>query len=141
VICSASACAQGYPSKPIRLLVGFVADGSADGSARVIAARMGQALGTDIVVENRGGAGGSVAAQIVARAPADGYTLLWSSPGALTISPILGKNLPYDRTTKSGGLKPIRVHAPLARRSARQQPCVRVARTVLPAETSRYDMC
>ena len=51
------------------------------------------------MIENRGGAGGSVAAQIVARAPADGYTLLWSSPGALTISQILEKNLPYDTAT------------------------------------------
>jgi tripartite-type tricarboxylate transporter receptor subunit TctC len=71
-ICSAVAAAQNYPVKPIRLLVGFVAGGSADGSARVIATRMGQMLGTTIVVENRGGAGGSVAAQIVAKETADG---------------------------------------------------------------------
>ena len=91
--------ADNYPAKPIRLLVGFVAGGSADGSARVVAARMGQILGTNFVVENRGGAAGVVAAQVVARAPADGYTLLWSSPGALTISQILEKNLPYDTQT------------------------------------------
>ena len=91
--------ADNYPAKPIRLLVGFVAGGSADGSARVVAARMGQILGTNFVVENRGGAAGVVAAQVVSRAPADGYTLLWSSPGALTISQILEKNLPYDTQT------------------------------------------
>lgn len=91
--------ADNYPAKPIRLLVGFVAGGSADGSARVVAARMGQILGTNFVIENRGGAAGVVAAQVVARAPADGYTLLWSSPGALTISQILEKNLPYDTQT------------------------------------------
>ncbi len=91
--------ADNYPAKPIRLLVGFVAGGSADGSARVVAARMGQILGTNFVVENRGGAAGVVAAQVVARAPADGYTLLWSSPGALTISQILEKNLPYNTQT------------------------------------------
>jgi tripartite-type tricarboxylate transporter receptor subunit TctC len=91
--------ADNYPAKPIRILVGFVAGGSADGSARVVAARMGQILGTNFVVENRGGAAGVVAAQVVARAPADGYTLLWSSPGALTISQILEKNLPYDTQT------------------------------------------
>ena len=91
--------ADNYPAKPIRLLVGFVAGGSADGSARVVAGRMGQILGTNFVVENRGGAAGVVAAQVVARAPADGYTLLWSSPGALTISQILEKNLPYDTQT------------------------------------------
>jgi tripartite-type tricarboxylate transporter receptor subunit TctC len=93
------AAAQNYPAKPIRLLVGFAAGGSAEGSARSIAMRMGEALGATIVIEARGGAGGSVAAQIVARAPADGYTLLWSSPGALTINQILEKNLPYDTAT------------------------------------------
>ena len=96
---SASALAQNYPVKPIRLLVGFVAGGSADGSARVIATRMGQVLGTTIIVENRGGAGGSVAAQIVAKAAPDGYTLLWGNPGALTISQILEKNLAYNAET------------------------------------------
>lgn len=96
---SLAASAQNYPSKPVRLLVGFSAGGSADGSARSIATRMSEALGATFVIENRGGAGGSVAAQIVARAPADGYTLLWSSPGALTISQILEKNLPYNTQT------------------------------------------
>ena len=96
---SVAALAQNYPMKPIRLLVGFSAGGSADGSARSIATRMSEALGATFVIENRGGAGGSVAAQIVAKAPADGYTLLWSSPGALTISQVLEKNLPYDTAT------------------------------------------
>ena len=88
-----------YPRKPIRLIVGFPPGGNADASSRLIAARMGEALGTTFVVENRGGAGGSVATQIAARAPADGYTLLWSSPGALTINRILEKNLQYDPDT------------------------------------------
>ncbi len=88
-----------YPRKPIRLIVGFPPGGNADASSRLIAARMGEALGTTFVIENRGGAGGSVATQIAARAPADGYTLLWSSPGALTINRILEKNLQYDPDT------------------------------------------
>jgi tripartite-type tricarboxylate transporter receptor subunit TctC len=96
---AAASAAQSYPSKPIRLLVGFTPGGTADVSARVIAARMAQALGTTIVVENRSGAAGSVAAQIVARAPADGYTLMWASPGAFAINRILEKNLPYDPDT------------------------------------------
>lgn len=96
---ASAATAQNYPVKPVRLLVGFAAGGSAEGSARSIAMRMSEALGATIVIEARGGAGGSVAAQIVARAPADGYTLLWSSPGALTINQILEKNLPYDTAT------------------------------------------
>jgi tripartite-type tricarboxylate transporter receptor subunit TctC len=90
---------QTYPGKPIRLLVGFTAGGNADFSARLIAARLGQMLGTSIVVENRSGAAGSVAAQIVAQAPADGYTLMWASPGALTVNRILEKNLPYNADT------------------------------------------
>jgi tripartite-type tricarboxylate transporter receptor subunit TctC len=93
------ALAQVYPTKPIRLLVGFPPGGSADASARALANRLSQALRTPIVVENRGGAGGSIAAQIASRAAPDGYTLLWSSPGALTISQILEKNIGYDSQT------------------------------------------
>jgi tripartite-type tricarboxylate transporter receptor subunit TctC len=90
---------QGYPRKPIRLIVGFPPGGNADASARLMALRMGEALGTTLVVENRSGAGGSIAAQIASRAAADGYTLLWSSPGALTINRILEQNLPYNADT------------------------------------------
>ena len=90
---------QNYPRKPIRLVVGFPAGGVADASARPIATHMGKSLGVTLVVENRGGAAGSVAGQIAAQAPADGYTLLWSSPGALTINRILEKNLPYNADT------------------------------------------
>jgi tripartite-type tricarboxylate transporter receptor subunit TctC len=90
--------AQGtdYPRKPIRILVGFPPGGNADASARLIGARMSEGLGVNIVIENRGGAGGTIAAQLASRAAADGYSLLWSSPGALTINRILGGNLPYD---------------------------------------------
>jgi tripartite-type tricarboxylate transporter receptor subunit TctC len=91
--------AESYPVRPIRMLVGFTPGGTADVSARVVAARLGQGLGTNVVVENRSGAAGSVAAQIVARAPADGYTLMWASPGAFAINRILEKNLPYDPDT------------------------------------------
>jgi len=90
---------QGYPNKPIRLLVGFTAGGNADLTARVLAGKLAQSLGTTIVVENRSGAAGSIAANIVARAPADGYTLMLASPGALTINRILEKTLPYDPDT------------------------------------------
>ena len=88
-----------YPSKPIRLIVGFPPGGNADAASRLTAQRMGDAMGVNVVVENRGGAGGSVAAQIAARAPNDGYTLLWSSPGALTVNRVLEHKLPYDPDT------------------------------------------
>ena len=96
---AAPVTAQEYPNRPIRLVVGFSPGGNADVSARLVAARMGELLGTSIVVDNRAGAAGVVAAQIVARAPADGYTLAWSSQGALTISQITEKNPPYKTET------------------------------------------
>lgn len=96
---AALAYAQHYPNRPIRLVVGFSPGGNADVSARLVAARMGEALGASMVVDNRAGAAGVVAAQIVARAPADGYTLAWSSQGALTISQITDKNPPYKTQT------------------------------------------
>ncbi len=95
----ASVAAAAYPEKPVRLLVGFSAGGSADLSARTVAKKLGEALGTTIVIENRGGAGGSVAAQTVANARPDGYSLLWGSTGALTVIRILEKNLPYNPET------------------------------------------
>ena len=64
-----------------------------------IAKKLGDTLGTTMVIDNRGGAGGSVAAQLVAVARPDGYTLLWGSVGALTINQILEKNLPYNTQT------------------------------------------
>ena len=88
--------AQSYPVKPIRLIVGFSAGGSADTSARMFAKRMGELMKTTFVVENRGGAGGSYATQIAADSNADGYTLLWGNVGPLTVNPALGMKLGYD---------------------------------------------
>jgi tripartite-type tricarboxylate transporter receptor subunit TctC len=91
--------AQIYPAKPIRLVVGFSAGGSADISARIFAKRMGELLKTSLVVENRGGAGGSYATQIAADSNADGYTLLWGNVGPLTVNPALGMKLGYNVET------------------------------------------
>jgi tripartite-type tricarboxylate transporter receptor subunit TctC len=91
--------AETYPSRPIRLLVGFTPGGAADVSARVISRKMSESLGVNIVVENRSGAGGNIAAAIVATANPDGYTLFWGSVGPLTVSPALGVKLPYDPLT------------------------------------------
>ena len=90
---------QAYPRKPVRLIVGFPPGGNADASSRLIAQRMGEAMSANFVVENRTGAGGSIAAHIASRAAPDGYTLLWSSPGALTINRIIEQNLPYNADT------------------------------------------
>ena len=88
--------AQDYPSKPVRLLVGFTPGGAADGSARALTRKMGEAMRTTFVIENRPGAGGNIAAEIVARATPDGYTLFWGSVGPLSVSAALGVKLPYD---------------------------------------------
>lgn len=85
-----------YPARPIKLVVGYVPGGSPDTVARVISQRMGQILGQPVVVENRVGAGGTLATAQVAKAPADGYTLLLGETGQLVIAPWLTKQLPYD---------------------------------------------
>jgi len=92
--CSPSA-AQDIPRKTITLVVGFAAGGAADGAARVIAKKLGEQLGLTVVVDNRAGAGGNIAHQVVAQAQPDGSTVLLGSVGPLSIAQHLGK-LGYD---------------------------------------------
>ena len=96
VALSAVAHAQNYPSKPIRLLVGFPPGGGMDLAARVYAASLAEPLGTAIVVENRPGATGIVAGEVVAKAAPDGYTLLVGASGQMTINPVIIAKHPYD---------------------------------------------
>ncbi len=94
--CLASAVqAQTYPVKSIRVLVGFTAGAGMDIAVRLIAPKMGETLGQSVVIENRPGAGGNLAAELVARAPADGYTLLTNGAPA-AISQTLYTKLGYD---------------------------------------------
>ncbi|KCV30455.1 tripartite tricarboxylate transporter family receptor [Bordetella bronchiseptica SBL-F6116] len=87
-----TAVAQGgYPNQPIRLLVGYSPGGSVDIVAREYAQHLGRLLDQSVVVENRGGASGTIAAQAVARAPADGYTLFFTASPTVTITPALQK--------------------------------------------------
>jgi tripartite-type tricarboxylate transporter receptor subunit TctC len=90
------AWAQTYPSKPVRLIVPFVPGGGTDLVARTLAQKLTEAWGQTFVVENRGGAGGVIGADLVAKSPPDGYTLLLGSPGSLTINPNLNPKMPYD---------------------------------------------
>lgn len=93
------ASAQGTypdPSRPIKVIVGFAAGGGADASARLITRKMGELLGTNFIIDNRGGAGGLPATAAVADAKPDGYTLLWGSIGAFAFSPALGAKLTFD---------------------------------------------
>jgi tripartite-type tricarboxylate transporter receptor subunit TctC len=86
-----------WPSRPIKILVGFPPGGASDVMARLIANKLGPALGGSVVVENRPGAAGTLAASLTARSPADGYTLLLASPTAITLAPstMVGK-INYD---------------------------------------------
>ena len=89
-------CAQNYPAKPVRLVVPFAPGGGTDLVARTLAQRLTENLGQTFVVENRGGAGGVIGADMVAKAPSDGYTLVMGTPGSMTINPNLTKKMPYD---------------------------------------------
>jgi len=88
--------AQTYPSRPITLVVPFPAGGGNDALARLVAERMSRTLGQQVVVENRGGAGGTIATRAVAKGPADGHTILLTYTGTLAINPSLYPNAGYD---------------------------------------------
>ena len=88
--------AQDYPTRPVRLIVAFTAGGTADRTARLIAARMESTLGQPVAVENKPGANGAVAAQYVAQAEPDGYTLFFTTAGAIAINPAFHADLSYD---------------------------------------------
>lgn len=96
VLFVANARAEDYPTRPVRLIVAFTAGGTADRTARLIAAKMESALGESVVVENKPGANGAVAAQYVAQSEPDGYTLFFTTAGAIAISPAFHQGLNYD---------------------------------------------
>ena len=93
---AAQPSAAAYPNKTIRLIVPFPPGGSSDTSARIVAPKLAERLGQSVVVENRPGAGGGLGIDVVAKSPADGYTLILASAGGLTANPSLYKNLPYN---------------------------------------------
>ncbi|HET9405164.1 MAG TPA: tripartite tricarboxylate transporter substrate binding protein [Burkholderiales bacterium] len=105
LLAASAAAAQGYPAKPIRIIVPFPAGGIADVFGRVIGQKFTEAWGQPAVVENRPGAGGNIGAEIVAKSPADGYTLVTGSIGTHSVNVSLFSKLPYD---------PIRDFAPVS---------------------------
>src|SRR5262245_30782890 len=92
---SADGWAQAWPVKPIRIIVGFAPGGAADVTARLLAPKLAEGLGQPALIENRGGSGGLLATEAVAKAPPDGYTLLLM-PAADTIQPAVRRKLSYD---------------------------------------------
>jgi tripartite-type tricarboxylate transporter receptor subunit TctC len=95
-LAAAAAAQSGFPSRPVTLTVGFAPGGGTDTAARIIAKRLTEDIGQAVVVENRAGAGGNIAAQHIATAAPDGYTIHLTSVGPMAVAPAMQKNLPYD---------------------------------------------
>jgi tripartite-type tricarboxylate transporter receptor subunit TctC len=94
-LCGA-AWAQQWPQKPVRLVVPFPPGGSTDVLGRIVATKLGEALGQQVIVDNRGGAGGVIGTDMVVKSPPDGHTLLFSASAPIAINITLMKNVPYD---------------------------------------------
>src|SRR6478752_10497859 len=93
---SGSLSAQEWPNRPVKLIVPLTAGGGVDMMARLTAQHLSDQLGQQVVVENQGGAGGTIAANAVARARPDGYTLIFQSVSSAVVNALVYKNLPYD---------------------------------------------
>lgn len=113
-----------FPNKPIKIVIGFPAGGPLDAHIRLLTDRLQAALGQSIVIDYKAGAGGSVGAQFVAQAPADGYTLLLANTGTMVINPAVYNQLPYDT------LKDFQAVARTA-----QQPLALIVNNDVPAKT------
>jgi tripartite-type tricarboxylate transporter receptor subunit TctC len=109
LLCATQAFAQSYPSKPVRLVVGFAPGGAADFVARAFQEPLGRALGQPIVVENRPGAGSSIAAEHVAKSAADGYSVLIASPSSILVNPVI---------SPKAGFQPLKDLVPISKVSS-----------------------
>jgi len=118
--------AQNYPSKPIRLVVPFPAGGGVDTTGRVIGQKLSEYLGQPVVIENRPGAAGTIGVDNVAKSPADGYNLVVTGPGSLTVAPVLYAKVPFD---------PERDLAPVA--NLVMMPFILVAHPAVPARNPK----
>jgi tripartite-type tricarboxylate transporter receptor subunit TctC len=103
VCCCVLACllplfvqAQSYPNKPVRMIAPYPPGGTSDVMARIVAQKLADTLGQQVIVENRAGGGNNIGTEYAAKAAPDGYTLLLGSPGTMAINPWLFKKLPYD---------------------------------------------
>lgn len=93
---TATTSSQAYPTKPIRLIVPFPPGGAVDAIARIVGGKMSESFSHNVVIDNRGGAGGALGSEIAAKSPADGYTTLLGSSSSISINPFLNSKLQYD---------------------------------------------
>ena len=100
----AAVLAQPYPSKAIRMIVVFPPGGGTDFMARVVAQKLSERLGQQVIVDNRGGANGITGLQMLMQQPADGYTICAATAGPLAVNPHMYKNFPYDPCATSASL-------------------------------------
>jgi tripartite-type tricarboxylate transporter receptor subunit TctC len=121
-----AAQAQPYPSKPIRFVVPYPAGGPLDTVARLLAQKVGEGVGQPVVVDNKPGAGGNIGADLVAKSPADGYTILMGAVATHAINPTLYANIPYD---------PVKDFAPITQVAS--TPNVLVLNPSVPAASVR----
>ena len=122
--CAGIACAEDFPVKPVRMIVGFAPGGSTDLVARVVAQKMSEAWGQQVVVDNRPGAVGNIAAETVANAAPDGYTLFVAASAQLAVNPAVFPKLPFD---------PVKSFAPVS--FVGSVPNMLVANPSLPVRT------
>ena len=122
----AASYAQGYPSRSIRIIVAFPPGGTSDVVARTLGQKLNESFGQPVLVENRPGAGGNLGAELVAKAPADGYTLLICTPAELAINASLYSKMPYD---------PVKDFTPVT--LATSAPLILVVHPALPVKTVR----
>jgi tripartite-type tricarboxylate transporter receptor subunit TctC len=114
----AATAQEDYPARPVRVIVPYLAGGAADIFARTLAQKLGDALKHPFVVENRAGANGGIGSEFVAKSPPDGYTLLATASGPITVNPILYAKVPYD---------PVKDFAPVAQCTVYQYVLVTLA--------------
>ena len=104
---AAAAFAQEFPNRPVRIVVPWPPSGNVDITARTLSPAFSEALGQQVIIENRAGAGGTIGTAAVVKSPADGYTLLLGSSGTVTSGPAVFKNLPYDPLKELAAIGPI----------------------------------
>ncbi|HEX6006137.1 MAG TPA: tripartite tricarboxylate transporter substrate-binding protein, partial [Burkholderiales bacterium] len=122
--CATAANAQNYPNKPIRLIVGFAPGGNTDTVARIVGQKLGERLGGQVIIDNRGGAGGTLGTELAARANADGYTLTMGTTTTHAIAVAAYPKLRYD---------PVKDFAPIA--LVANAPYLLVVHSSVPVKT------